>query len=76
MVSLADQVKLVQQCREENRVRGITIKQWCGEKGLSDKTYHNWKRRVNKEADEATAKNPRSQELSNGQKREWVSSDK
>jgi predicted site-specific integrase-resolvase len=46
MMSLVEREILVRQCQEETRAKGLTVKQWCSEKGVSVKTFYNWKRRA------------------------------
>ena len=72
-MSLVEREAIVRQCQNETNANGLTVKQWCNEKGLSVKTYYNWKRRAgcgttNKE----TAENPRKQVAVKGQKRQWA----
>jgi len=44
MMSLVEREILVRQCQEETREKGLTVKQWCREKGVCVKTFYNWKR--------------------------------
>ena len=72
MISLAEREIIVHQCQEETNAKGLTVKQWCIEKGLSVKTYYNWKRRVGCDTSNETAKRPKIQNSLKGQKRQWA----
>ena len=64
--------KLVGQYREETKTKGITVKRWCDEKGLSIKTFYNWKRQVENGISNEKVKKETNQGTGKQQKRQWA----
>jgi len=53
-------------------MKGLTVKQWCDEKGISPKTYYNWKRHANIKAIDETEEIPANQAVETTPKQQWA----
>ena len=71
-MSLVEREAIVRQCQNETNANGLTVKQWCNEKGLSVKTYYKWKRRAGCGTNKVTEESASKQETVNRQKRQWA----
>jgi hypothetical protein len=45
----AERKNLVRQCRGETSNGTLSIQKWCAQRGISIKTFYNWKRHIDRE---------------------------